>query len=140
MLLCQYESRLLKYAARGFSVAVSGLADSLQFFDKEHLQNRPQRSLRGLALLLRRTLACPVTDPATWHSSWHAGYMVKMRARIRQQLLEGIQPAATGSDGDYGWLPVWGTLTADALDDFYAAHRTRFSMGGSKDVLLQKLV
>ena len=47
--------------------------------------------------------------------------MARMQARIREQLLNGEQPAASGEYGDYGWLPVWNTLTSDALDEFYVS-------------------
>ena len=106
-----YESRLAKYARRGFAVAVPGFSRPLV---KKHIFTMPIHKLSGLAILLRLEVLdlMKISKPKGLRGSYAFDYHVTNETRMRDGL-RGMNCSQSAFNQIYEYQMKHGTSTCD---------------------------
>ena len=151
-----YESRLLKYAARGFGIAVPGLsqdeAGKLTDVNGSRLMSKASRDLHGLPMLLAAHLQTTQEKNLEGAHSIHAeeplnrdDYQrelaeqkaINVRLAIKMQATENPERLAAAVN-DYGYMPAFNVLTPDIIQLFYDRGLTTFQLADGRQTYLCK--
>lgn len=104
-----YESRLYKYALRGFGVAVPGYEP--EYLDVERILEETVYDTKGFPRLL------------VYDNNWKPVNLEKQAYTYHQKIINSAASAMAleqKEDSDYSWIPAWGVLTLAKLNEFHA--------------------
>ena len=114
-----YETRLFKYATRGFAVGVPGYDSS--YLDASRLNGKYPRHCIGLTKLLVYDQYNAKRRNNEYHARAQHRRLLKILEMQSSDYTENVAKRMSDSScsTDYAWLPPWGQLTKQGIDNLF---------------------